>query len=177
LRDRLLAASEETDRIAWLVEVGRFVEDRWLAEEQARRPGEALDEDELWDLWDECSEKYLRDLRTEARELLREELRKRRARAFASERLSAIEPISAVASGIAWVFGQMFRAVVGAIGVVAFGLLLVTLYPRLVQSIHSTFDRAFPPPHAEADDHGSGSARDAEPRQENALKPVVKDPQ
>jgi hypothetical protein len=55
----------------------------------------------------------------------------------------------------------MFRAVVGAIGVVAFGLLLVWLYPGLVQSIHSTLDRAFPPPDAETRDVGFLPRNDA----------------
>lgn len=145
VRDRFLTASQRTSRVAWLVEVGRFVEDRWLAEEAARCPGQPLDEEACWDLWDQCSEKYLRDLRTEARTLLQGELRRRRIAALVANWRGNAQPLKMASAAAAWVFAQWGKAVAGAIGVILFGWLMISLFPSLVYSFRSSVDKLLLP--------------------------------
>jgi hypothetical protein len=144
IRDRFLAASERTNRVAWLIEVGRFVEDRWLAEEEARPAGEPLDEEASWDLWDSCTEKYLRDLRTEARTLLKQELHRGRLAALAKKWWTNVEPLQAFFRALRWVLAQIGKTIVGAIGLLAFTLFVLWLFPGLVQTARSTLDRLLP---------------------------------
>jgi hypothetical protein len=124
--------------------VGRFVEDRWLAEERMRKPGEALDEDASWNLWDECSEKHLRGLRTEAAELLQCEIRSRRARSLAAEFWQKVEPLNAAAKVLAWIVIEAARGFVAAIGLVAFGLLIVWAAPKVAKSVRAAVDDNLP---------------------------------
>ena len=66
VRDQFLAISNEGEYAEWLAKVGRYVHDRWLAEELTRTPGQPLDEEACKHLWDECSRKNLTDLQGEA---------------------------------------------------------------------------------------------------------------
>ena len=139
-------ASQRTNRLAWLVEVGRFLEDRWLAEETLREEGEPLDENATWPLWDQCTEKYLRDLRTEARQLLQRDLRRGRLAAVTRNWATKVAPLHAFTNGMAWTLAVAGKAIVGAISVIAFGLFMLWLFPGLTNTARSTFDRIFPDP-------------------------------
>jgi hypothetical protein len=150
IRDRFLAAAGSTDRVEWLLAVGRFIEDRWLAEANwlaERRqtdPAAELDEDATWDLWDECSEKQLRDLRTEAAELMQCEIRRRRALALLAELRAKSDPLRTIARCAAWVVKEAVRGFVGAIGIVLMGLLIVWASPKIAKFVRSAVDDNLP---------------------------------
>jgi len=57
IRDRFLARFVEPEADAQhLIEIGRFVVDRWMAEERLREQGGKINEQETDKLWDECTE-------------------------------------------------------------------------------------------------------------------------
>ena len=43
IRDRFLTSYNDTDDVEWLIEVGRYVQDRWMAEELSRTVGQPWD--------------------------------------------------------------------------------------------------------------------------------------
>lgn len=135
------------DDAGWLdryVAVGVFVVDRWLAEELDRIEGQPLDEQACWARWDQCSEKHLRDLRTEASQLVAEEITQRRLRTLAEEWLHRIEPGKNIISGLSWLFMEAFRGFIGGIGLLIFGLLIVWAAPRIARSVRSAVDDTLP---------------------------------
>lgn len=146
-RDRFLTRLDEDnlDDILWLVEVGRYVQHYWLAEEAARQ--NATDEEEFndregkyLDLWDEGNEKTFRDLRTEAGVKLARYWRNKRAIATV-EWAARLPPWL---HGIGWLSKEAFRGFVGGIGLIALGLLIVTVAPRLATSLRTIVDDALP---------------------------------
>lgn len=145
-RDRFLARLGDTD--AALLEsyaaVGRFVVDRWLAEELKRPDGQDLDEQACWDVWDQCTEKHLRDLRTEAQQLLQSELKKGRVSAYVADWGRRAEPVRWLMTGLSWLARETAKGFVGAIGILLFGLLIVWLAPHIAKSIRSTINDNLP---------------------------------
>jgi hypothetical protein len=146
IRDRFLARLEDDDasRLESYVAIGRFIVDRWLAEELTRPDGQQLDEQGCWELWDQCSEKHLRDLRTEAAQLLAKELRKGRLFAFVRDWGGRMEPLKSVFSVLSWVWWEALRGFVGAIGILLFGLAIVWLRPGIARSLRSLVNDSLP---------------------------------
>jgi len=145
-RARFLASAEDTDNIEWLVAVGRYVWDRWLAEEQARDPNKELDENEVWHVWDQCTEKQIRDLRAEAGTALKEYVEERGLQAFLASWNSRIDPIRGLISAIKWTLEQSLRAVVGAIALILMGAMFVAVAPSIVKRAHSTLESVLADP-------------------------------
>jgi hypothetical protein len=127
-----------------LVEVGLFVQSCWLREENARVPGEPLDEDALWEYWDKCSEKELRDLRTQARLLVQNKLQERRTRAFVETFRKNIQPARDLIRFGSWFAKEVLRGFVGALGIVLMGLLFVWLAPNITKALRNTVDDMLP---------------------------------
>jgi len=146
IRDRFLARDpdDDADRLDLYVEIGRFVHDRWLAEELDREQGKPFDEHACWDRWDQCTEKHLRDLRTEASKLVEDELKKGRTLAFVGDWLARWEPLRSASSVVSWVWWEALRGFVGALGLLAFGLLIVWLMPNVAKSIRSAVNDNLP---------------------------------
>jgi hypothetical protein len=142
IRDRFLASYQNTEEVEWLVELGRYVQHCWLAEERGRAPGQPLDEDGNKHLWDECSERDLVNLRSEGLVTLEGYRRKRVvadvAQAFGTSALPAGAKVAL------WAVKTMLDGFVGGIGLIVLGLLLVWLEPHLIKTIRSAIDDALP---------------------------------
>jgi hypothetical protein len=145
IRDRFLSRiDDEPSRLESYVAIGRFVTDRWMAEELKRAPGAPLDEHACWDDWDKCTEKHLRDLRTEASQLLKAQLKKGRHTALVDDWVRRAEPVRWLLRGISWFARTAFDGFVGGIGLLIFGLLIVWLMPQIAKSIRSTVNDNLP---------------------------------
>ena len=140
VRDRLLTASQDSEYVEWLIEVGRYVEKCWLAEEQVRKPGADLDEDATKELWDRCTEGELRTLRTEG--LV--ELEVYRQRKIATDITEGITNLSWGWRAGGWFVRTMVEGFVAGIGLIVLGLLFVWLAPHVVKSIRGAMDDALP---------------------------------
>lgn len=144
VRDRFLEAVDTTDEIVWLVGVGRFVQDRWLAEEACRSEGQELDENEVWHVWDQCTEKHLRDLRAEAGIALKDYARQRWGVWFQHWATETFKPMKALVVAATWIFWQLLRGVVSGIALILLGLILVALAPDVVQRARGAADAMLP---------------------------------
>jgi hypothetical protein len=146
IRDRFLARLKDDDasRLDSYVSVGRFVVDRWMAEELKREPNQPLDEHACWDDWDQCSEKHLRDLRTEATKLLASEMKKWRHTTLIQDWAHRAEPVRWLLTSLSWFARKAFEGFVGGIGLLLFGLLIVWLMPQIAKSIRSTVNDNLP---------------------------------
>jgi hypothetical protein len=140
VRDRFLATSKDGDYVEWLIEVGRYVHHCWLAEEGVRKPGEPLDEDGLKPLWDGCSERELRTLRTEA--LV--DLENYRQKKLGDDFLKVYLSLEAGWKVILWFLKTAVEGFVAGIGLIVLGLLLVLLQPHVAKSIRGALDDALP---------------------------------
>ena len=144
IRDRFLSSLDEADEVEWLIEVGSFVRDRWLAEEASRPAGEELDEHELWDVWDDCSEGHLRELRVKALIQLQSYLNAGRVRAVVLKIRKAIRPLESLLSAGAWLAWEVWRGFVGGVGLLILGLLFVWAEPHVAKSVRKTMDEVLP---------------------------------
>lgn len=158
VRDRFLARIPERDseQLEHYVAIGYFVLDRWMAEELDRVPGQPLDEQACWDRWDQCSEKHIRDMRTEAKELVEREVSRRRVRSLLGDWGRKAEPVRGFASVLSWTGMEMLRGFVGAIGLLLFGLLFVWLAPSVVKSVRGAIDDSLPAETRPTDGNTSG---------------------
>lgn len=145
-RDRMLARfpKSDDDLIPYYADIGRYVLDRWQAEERDRPEGAPFDEAATDARWDEITEKQLRDLSTEVGVAYQEHIRHKRARAFVAQWYSRISPVARICRAIAWLFMESFRGFLGAIGVLLFGYLLLSMYPSVVRSVRGVLDDALP---------------------------------
>ncbi|MDB5726719.1 MAG: hypothetical protein JWQ16_3473 [Novosphingobium sp.] len=160
IRDRFLARlpDEEQNRRDTLdiyVSVGRFVVDRWLAEEIDRPDGGQLNEQASWGRWDQCTEKHLRDLRSEAVGMLNVEVQKGPVFGFVRAAFQRLDALKTFAVVVAWTAKEAVRGFVGAIGLLIFGLLLVWLAPHVAKVLRSTADDALPADTRPADEAGN----------------------
>lgn len=146
IRDRFLVSADKTDEIEWLVAVGRFVQDRWLAEEN--ECGGTFDETLAWPVWDRCTEKQLRDLRTEAGSALKEYVAAKGIVAIREWAATTLNPLRGFMKGVKWVLEQSLRAIVGAIALIVVGIVLVLLAPGFVKRAHGTLDAVLRPTEA-----------------------------
>jgi hypothetical protein len=156
IRDRFLARMPDDDNAALLeqyVAIGRFVVDRWSAEELDRMDGEPLDEAACWDRWDQCSEKHLRDLRTEAKQLLDSQMREHRAGAFIRAWARRSEPMRGIIAGLSWFAKEAMRGFVAGVGLLLFGLMIAWLAPSITRAVRSAVDEALPHDTRPATDH------------------------
>jgi hypothetical protein len=144
VRERLLAVYEDSEEVEWLVQVGAFVRDRWLAEENARGDAQILDEQAHWDLWDECTEGGLRDLQYKAVKDLKA-YRAKSLAAFLQEYVPRrLQPIAWAVNGLSWICLQAWRGFVSGIGLVILGLLLAWLQPQIVKTVRGAVDKMLP---------------------------------
>lgn len=147
-RDRFLSRfpkkPSEEKLLRYYAEVGRYVLDRWHAEERDRPDGQPFNEAETDCRWDECTEKHLRDLSIEVVTAHTMAIRQARIRSLVAEVLSSVRPISGFLRFANWVVMESVRGFVGAIGILAFGLLLVWLAPPLTRTIRSVVDDLAP---------------------------------
>lgn len=147
VRDRFLSRIDEATGATaaeLYVEVGRFVVDRWTAEEHQRIPSQPLDEQVSWALWDECTEKDLRKLRAEGVEHLQLYAEEQPARAFGRWLKRKVRPVELMVSAFGWIATEMFKGFVGGLGLVALGYLLVWAYPSTSKLLHEVVDHIAP---------------------------------
>lgn len=144
VRDRFLAEADTLSEVEWLVAVGRFVQDRWLAEEQ-QREGKELDEQATWQLWDECTEKQLRNLRTEAGTALRAHVTSHWGQALRDMARKNLKPARAFIAIMIYVGQTLVAGFIGGVGLIALGLVIVKGAPWLAVAIKSALEVT--PPH------------------------------
>ena len=120
--------------------MGRYVHHCWLSEERDRKPGEPLDEDACKPLWDECSERDLINLRSEA--LV--ELRTYRRRKLMQDIRAAFASLEAAWKVLIWTVKTMVEGFVAGIGLIILGLVFVWLAPNVAKAIRSALDDTLP---------------------------------
>lgn len=142
MRSRLLAAYDESEEAEWLVQVGRYVQHCWLAEEAARKDAD-FDEMAHWDEWDKCDEAKLRGLRSDALLALRnytEAQHRQRWESLGKAIWQRIRPNR----WLSWHIGELYRGFLGGLGIVAFGLMIALLWPQVVRIVRSAVDDLLP---------------------------------
>lgn len=149
--------------------VGRFVQDRWLAEEATRKDGEDLDEHACWPLWDQCTEKQIRDLRSEAGIALKAYVIRNGLIAIADYAGRTFKPIKALLVAMNWIFWQFLRGIVSGIAIILLGMALAAMFPDIVKRARGTAD-ALLPAATQPDRPAAGPVAAAEPQPETAEK-------
>jgi hypothetical protein len=112
-----------------------------LLEEQGRA-GAVLDEALVWEKWDECSERDLRELRQDALVKLH---------GYGVRRLWADvcdwfreNGFATFLRALGWTLQTMLAGFIGGIGLILLGLIVETIEPRLVRSLRGAVDDALP---------------------------------
>lgn len=147
VRDRFLTSwnDQKEHEVEWLVAVGRFVQDRWIAEDDAFvSNGDGDGEPDYDALWDLCDEKQLRDLRIEAADKLRSYLTEEGTRAAVSALARQFDPLRSLSRVVAWVGWEMLKGLVGGVGLIILGLLLVWLAPQFLAALREHVQQALP---------------------------------
>ncbi|HEY5289796.1 MAG TPA: hypothetical protein VIJ59_07155 [Caulobacteraceae bacterium] len=142
VRDQFLAISNEGEYAEWLAKVGRYVHDRWLAEELTRTPGQPLDEEACKHLWDECSRKNLTDLQGEALVNLTDYRQRKVLASLGGLLTRGGRRVPVAVAG--WTLRTMLEGFVGGIGLIVLGLLFVLLAPKLADDIRGTLHDVLP---------------------------------
>lgn len=146
VRDRFLSAvptSSDGD-VKFFMEIGRFVLDRWQAEELTRNSGAPLVESASDHLWSQCTEKHLRDLRTEVGITYEQHIHVARMETISREILSKIDVLQAPARFLSWHISTAYQGFIGAIGLLIFGLLFVWIAPSITKTVRATLDDTLP---------------------------------
>jgi hypothetical protein len=133
------------DRTEWLVMAGRFVEDRWLAEERVRLKDQPLDEQATWALWDQCTAGDLDRLQRESHDALKTYVRNQSLAAAVQTLTGAIRPVERVLSAVGWIIKEAWRGLIAGLGLIVLGYLLVQLASPLAKTVRAAVDDAFPP--------------------------------
>jgi len=146
IRDQFLAELPKTaqEELEYFTRIGMFVFYRWQAIASDHAQGETIDEGACDHRWDECTEQNLTNIREDARELIGEEVGRQRAFAFVVAWFRRIEPIRAVSGKVEWVLMRIWEHFVGAIGLLAFGLIFVWLAPQVARHLRTTSDEMLP---------------------------------
>lgn len=144
-RERFLSRipEKEDGLIPYYADVGRYVVDRWQAEERDRKEGQALDEAVTDCRWDECTEKHLRDLSTEVGVAYQLHIRQERVRSLAVQFGSQLKPISLAARFLGWFLRESSGAIAGLVGILLFGVALVYFFPGVTQSARGNLEDLF----------------------------------
>ncbi len=127
------------DEVEWLVQVGRYVQHCWLAEEANRGDGD-FNEMSHWDVWDHCDEAKYRDLRTEAVSHLHAYSKARQWRSLAGHIVGGLRKHA----GIWWHVQELYRGFLGGIGIVLFGLFFALVAPKVVKAVRGAVDDILP---------------------------------
>lgn len=129
-----------------LIEVGRYVQHCWLAEEHERRenPDKNLTEIELFHLWDQCNEVQFDDICAKARAELDDYTRRRTATVFRAALRRRLKPIRWLTTLIVFFLRESAAGFVGAIGLLLFGTLLLLLQPKMVKELRQLLDNLLP---------------------------------
>jgi hypothetical protein len=145
-RDRFLTRfpKAEDDLIRYYADIGRYVLDRWQAEELERDEGRPLDEAKTDCRWDECSEKHLRDLSTEVGIAYQQHLRRARVAALVGTWWADFKPVHGAIKFLVWVISEGVRGFVGAVGILVIGLIILNMAPSIGKAVRSALDDAFP---------------------------------
>lgn len=145
-RDRFLTRfpDSEDELIHYYADIGRYVLDRWQAEERDRVEGAPLDELATDCRWDECTEKHLRDLSTEVGVAYRTHVRRARVLSLLADWRAKAGSLATILQGVGWFLMEAWRGFVGAIGILIFGLLLVWIAPNVTKNLRSVVDDTLP---------------------------------
>ena len=146
-RDRFLAKfadSDDTRDAIRLMKVGRVVVDRWMAEEHARTPGQPLDEAATDELWDQYTERSLREFSTETEQIFARAVSSTKLRDLVAQFGSGFKPIAGITNAINWLFMTAWTGFISAIGIIAFGLLFVWALPSVTNAIRAAVDDSLP---------------------------------
>lgn len=147
IRDRFLASHRDgKDQALLLIEVGRYVQHCWLAEEHERsqKPGSELAEVDLFHLWDQCNEVQFEDICVKAREELAEYTRRQTAAVFRTAVRRRLKPVKWLISLVLFVLKEAASGFVGAIGLLVFGAMLLLLQPQMVKDLRQLLDNILP---------------------------------
>jgi hypothetical protein len=144
VRDRFLEAEGSVDSIEWLIQVGRYVQDRWIAEEASREEGEPFDEAAVMHIWDRLTEKQLRDLRADAGTALKRYVAKNASIAFTEWAAKTFKPVEGIVSFFRFFVMETVRGFVGGIGILVLGAVLVWAAPKFVKNARAVADDLLP---------------------------------
>ena len=146
IRDQFLAEIPLTaeEELHYFTRIGMFVFDRWQAIADDHPDNTPIDEAAHDARWDECTQRQLDGIRKEARALIAKEVGRQRALAFAKRWAGSLKDIRWLWKGTSWIVWRMWEAFIGAVGLVLFGIMMISLAPSLRQEIRSEVDRWFP---------------------------------
>ena len=120
-----------------------FVFGRW--QQIASDAGEgAPDEHGSAARWDECTDRDIAEYKERTDRLIRGEVGRLRALAFAESVSAKLDSLASFAKAIAWIGRTILEHFVGAIGLLFFGLLIVWAFPHLSKDLRSTLDELLP---------------------------------
>ena len=146
VRDGFLKSPPKTaaDELRYFTEIGMFVFYRWQSIASDHGEGEPIDE-AAWDhRWNECTVGELKAIKSDAKKLVGDEMDRARAIALLKAIGQRIEPLRSIARGCAWTFWRVWEHFIGAIGLLAFGLLLVWIAPHVPKTLRATADEILP---------------------------------
>jgi hypothetical protein len=148
VRDQFLATADtkrsNADEAAYFAQIGLFVFDRWQQIAADYGDGEDIDEEKSDARWDECTSKDVDGYRQQAATLIQNVAEKDGASAFLRTLWKNHMGWMVLLNTLAWIAKTVAAAIVGAIGLILFGTLLLSLAPTLAQSVRSTLDDFIP---------------------------------
>lgn len=129
-----------------MVEVGRYVQHCWLAEEHERQknPEKGLAETDLFHLWDQCNEVQFEDICVKAREELAAYSQRQTATVIRTAIRRRIKPLKWLTSTVVFVLRESASGFVGGIGLLIFGTLLLLMQPQMVKALRGVLDDLLP---------------------------------
>ncbi|HEV2818029.1 MAG TPA: hypothetical protein VGW40_12510 [Allosphingosinicella sp.] len=145
MRDGFLAEPPATDEesLEYYTRIGMFVARRWQAI-AADTPDEAMDEEKSAHRWDECTTQGIDNIREDAHALIGREVARQRVRAAWKAWRKQAPATKLMLRGITWLAWRVWEHFWGAIGLVAFGLVLVWLAPHFTRDARMRADTLLP---------------------------------
>lgn len=142
VRDGFIATHRDDNAVEWMVEVGRFVLDRWLAEERLRKEGEPFNEQEGWPEWDKCTQKQLVELKADARLQLEEYVARQRAEHVRDFIYLCIEKVPGTAGR--FIGKGILNALISTATLIIVGALFLWLGPEFIKMARGRVDLLLP---------------------------------
>lgn len=170
-----MAEIPQTDEewLEYYARIGTFVFERWKAI-AADSPDDGIDEDAHENRWNDCTTEGLERIRASSHSLVQREVSRQRVRALWAQWRAKHKLTRDAVRGVTWVLWRAWEHFWGAIGLVAFGLLLLWAFPHFVREMRSRADVLLPAKSSPYQDAGSadtnqsrGQSATAEKRPEN----------
>ena len=164
-----------TESLEYFTRIGMYVFRSWQAVAADHAKGAVIDEKACDHRWDECTDADLEAIGTAASALIKDEISRRRARAFVKQYWETSDNKAVLVwRGLGWLFFKWWEAFVGAVGLVIIGGILIVAMPQLTRDVLSALHQILPADEAEAGQSAASNAIAVQPETTVGAKPPAR---